>query len=115
MGAGPAGSGHPDTARVLAAYGAVEMRIDPAKVLVPGDADWLEAGALAGEIARALSGGGRRIATAFDRVELISDALIAVVARRAGLAVVTEDGDFDMLAQMLPGLRVFFYERGSGK
>ena len=60
-------------------------------------------------------GGGRRIATAFDRVELISDALTAILARDAGFTVVTEDRDFDVLARMLPGLRVLFYDRnGNG-
>jgi hypothetical protein len=56
-------------------------------------------------------GSGVRIATAFDRVELISDALTAILARQAGLAVVTEDRDFDVLAQLVPGLNVLFYDR----
>ncbi len=46
-----------------------------------------------------------------DRVELISDALIAVLALGAGLAVITEDVDFDLLVQALPGLQVLFYDR----
>jgi predicted nucleic acid-binding protein len=104
---------HPGTARVVAAYSDTLARIDPARVLVPDDADWLAAGTLAGAAARALAGGGKRIATAFDRVELISDALTAIVAARAGVTVVTEDADFDILAQLLPGLSVLFYERPS--
>jgi predicted nucleic acid-binding protein len=104
---------HPDTARVLAVYEALLARIDPAKVLVPTDADWLAAGALAGRAARALAGGGGRITTAFDRVELISDALTAVLACGAGFTVITEDADFDILAQLIPGLQVLFYDRGS--
>ena len=103
--------GHPGTARVLAAYAGLLSRIAPAKVLVPGDSDWLAAGELAGRAARAASGGGRKIATAFDRVELVSDALIAVLAHRAGLTVITEDADFDLLAQLVPGLQVLFYDR----
>lgn len=102
--------GHPGTGRVLATYEDLLARIDPAKVLVPADADWLAAGEIAGQAARALAGGGR-ITTAFDRVELISDALTAVLAHEAGFTVVTEDADFDVLAQLIPGLNVLFYDR----
>jgi predicted nucleic acid-binding protein len=103
---------HPGTSRVLATYRALLSRIDPAKVLVPDDNDWLAAGALAGHAARIMLGGGRKIATAFDRVELISDALIAIVAGKSGFTIVTEDADFDVLAQLVPGLQVLFYDRG---
>ena len=106
--------GHPGTPRVLAEYEALLSRIDPAKVLVPTDADWLAAGELAGRAARAIAGGGRKIMTAFDRVELITDALTAVVAREAGFTVVTEDADFDVLARLAPGLEVIFYDREAG-
>jgi len=86
-------------------------RIDPAKVLVPTDADWLLAGEVAGHAARVVAGGGGKIATAFDRVELISDALTAIVAVKAGFTVITEDSDFDLLSQLVPGLDVLFYDR----
>ena len=102
---------HPGTSRVVAAYETLLSRIEPSKVLVPGDADWLAAGELAGQTARAVAGGGGRIATAFDRVELISDALTAILAARAGFTVVTEDADFDLLGQLVPGLHVLFYDR----
>jgi predicted nucleic acid-binding protein len=102
---------HPNTARVVMAYRAVLSRIDPVKVLVPTDADWLAAGELAGSAARSIAGGGGKVATAFDRVELISDALTAVLARQAGVTVVTEDKDFDVLAEHLPDLKVLFYAR----
>lgn len=102
---------HPGTGRVLAEVEAALARVDPAKVLVPLDRDWLEAGELAGRAARLLAGGGRKLATAFDRVELISDAITAVLARQAGLAVVTEDRDFETLARLAPGLQVLLYER----
>jgi predicted nucleic acid-binding protein len=69
---------------------------------------------LAGRVARALAGGGGRIATAFDRVELISDALTAILAHRVGFTIITEDRDFDLLAQLLPGLGVLFYDRVMG-
>lgn len=104
-------SDHPGTSRVLSEYEGLLSRINPAKVLVPADADWLAAGELAGRAARAVAGGGRKIATAFDRVELVSDALTAILARAAGFTVVTEDADFDVLMQIAPGLDVLFYDR----
>jgi predicted nucleic acid-binding protein len=105
---------HPGTARVVAAAHGVQTRIDPAKVLVPGDADWRAAGERAGRIAGEAAGGGRRIATAFDRVELIHDTLTAIVAARAGCVVVTEDRDFAALLRFDPRLRVVFYDRTGG-
>ena len=102
---------YPGTARVLAVYDDLLSRIEPAKVLVPGDGDWLAAGELAGQAARAIVGGGWKIATAFDRVELVSDALTAILARNAGFTVVTEDADFDILGQLTPGLQVLFYDQ----
>jgi predicted nucleic acid-binding protein len=104
-------SDHPGTARVVATYETLLLRIDPAKLLVPNDADWCAAGELAGQAARAIAGGGRKIATAFDRVELISDALTAIVAAKAGYTVITEDSDFDVLTQLVQGLQVLFYDR----
>ncbi len=106
---------HPGTGRVLATYEALLSRIDPAKVLVPTDADWLAAGALAGNAARVLVGGGGKVATAFDRVELISDALIAILAGNSGFTIITEDADFDVLGQLLPGLQVLFYDRSPSR
>jgi len=102
---------HPGTDRVLTTYKEVLERIDPAKVLVPDDRDWLEAGELAGRAARAVAGGGRKITTAFDRVELVSDALTAIVAAHAGFTIITEDSDYELLSQFLPALRVVFYDR----
>jgi predicted nucleic acid-binding protein len=102
---------HPGMARAVAAAHGVQTCIDPAKVLLPSDADWRTAGERAGRIAREAVGGGRRIATAFDRVELIHDTLTAIVAARAGCIVVTEDRDFAALARFDPGLRVLFYDR----
>jgi len=101
---------HPGAGRILATYEKLLSHIDPAKVLVPGDADWMAAGELAGQAARAIVGGGGKIATA-DRVELVSDALTAILALKAGFVVVTEDADFDVLAQLTPGLHVLFYDR----
>ncbi len=66
-----------------------------------------------GHAARIIAGGGGKIATAFDRVELISDALTATLAGQAGFTIVTEDADFDVLAQLVGGLHVLFYDRGN--
>lgn len=71
---------------------------------------WASAGELAGRAARAIAGAVRSIRTAFERVELINDAVTAVVALEAGATVVTQDGDFDLLLQLVPGLDVLFYD-----
>ena len=63
---------------------------------------------------RVMAGGGRRITTAFDRVELISDALTAILAGQARLTIVTEDRDFDVLMRLVSGLKVVFYDRAGG-
>lgn len=102
---------HPGTAHVLAVYRALLSRIGRTKVLVPTEANWRMAGELAGQAVRAIAGGGRSTMTAFDRVELISDALTAILARAAGLVIVTEDADFDILARLVPRLDVLFYDR----
>ena len=103
--------GHSGTARVVAAIEGAISHIDPAKVLVPTDADWLAAGTLAGRAARAIAGGAKTITTAADRQELIGDAITAILARSAGYTVITEDADFDIVARMAPGLSVLFYDR----
>ena len=106
---------HPGTSRVLQVYRALLARIERAKVLVPTEANWRMAGELAGRAARAIAGGGRGALMASDRVELISDALTAILARGAGLVIITEDADFDILARLLPGLVVLFYDRVADK
>jgi hypothetical protein len=58
-----------------------------------------------------IAGGGGKITTAFDRVELMSDALTAILAAKAGFTVVTEDADFDVRSQLVAGLQVLFYDR----
>ena len=102
---------HPETARVLALTEGVQDRINPVMVLLPDDGDWRTAGRNAGTVARRYAGGGRRIATAFDRVELIHDALTAVLAVRRGCTIVTEDRDFTAFARLDARLRVVFYDR----
>ena len=102
---------HRDTAKVLAKFHDLMQMIDPEKVLVPEDEDWASAGSLAGAAARMMAGGGKKIGTAFDRVELISDALTATLAAQGGFTVVTEDADYRVLGSLIPDLRVAFYVR----
>lgn len=85
-------------------------RIAPSKVILPDSADWARAGELAGRVARGIAGTARSIRTAFDRVELIHDALTALAALRAHATLVTSDRDFDHFMQLEPGLDVLFYE-----
>jgi predicted nucleic acid-binding protein len=102
--------GHKQTAAVLARYEGILSRIAPAMILLPGATDWLRAGELAGRVARGVAGAAKSIRTAFDRVELIHDALTALTALRAGATIVTSDGDFDLFMQLEPGLEVVFYD-----
>jgi predicted nucleic acid-binding protein len=100
---------HANTAGALAAYEDALGRISPEKILIPDAAEWLAAGALAGAAARAIAGGAKSIRGAVDRVELINDAVTAVVALRAGVSIVTADADFDLFQQIEPELDVLFY------
>jgi predicted nucleic acid-binding protein len=100
---------HPNTAGALAAYEDALGRISVEKVLIPDAGEWLAAGALAGAAARAIAGGATSMRGAVDRVELINDAVTAVVALRAGVSIVTADADFDLFQQLEPGLDVLFY------
>jgi predicted nucleic acid-binding protein len=101
---------HPDTARVVVKYQAALAQIGEGKTLFPDAAEWARAGELAGAAARGIAGGGKSINTAFDRVELINDAVTATVALRAGMTVVTRDGDFDLFMQLEPALSVLFFD-----
>lgn len=101
---------HPDTAAVLAQYGSLLARIARSKILLPDADDWSRAGELAGRVARGIAGSTRSIRTAFDRIELIHDALTAIAAVRTRATVVTSDGDFDLFMQLEPGLEVVFYD-----
>lgn len=100
---------HAQTSFVLKLYEGLLGRIEPAKILVPGVADWARAGELAGAAARCVAGGAKSIRTAFDRIELIHDALTAIVALAVGATIVTSDRDFDLFGQLLPELDVIFY------
>lgn len=100
---------HPDTSLVLAEFRSLLDRIPPSNILLPDAADWSRAGELAGRAARGIAGAARSIRTAFDRVELIHDALTALAALRTGATLVTSDGDFDLFQQLEPKLEVAFY------
>jgi predicted nucleic acid-binding protein len=102
--------GHPQTAAVLARYEGILSRIAPNKMLLADATDWPRAGALAGAVARGTAGAAKSIPTAFDRIELIHDALTALTALRAGATLVTSDRDFDLIMQLEPGLDVLFYD-----
>lgn len=101
---------HPNTAAVLAQYGKLLPRIARSNILLSDADDWSRAGELAGRVARGIAGTARSIRTAFDRIELIHDALTALAALRTGATIVTSDGDFDLLMQLEPGLEVVFYD-----
>jgi len=101
---------HVDTARVVTTFEAALAQIASTKILLPSAAQWAEAGVLAGRAARAVAGRVRSIKTAFDRTELINDAVTAVVALAAGVTIVTQDGDFDLFLQLEPALHVLFYD-----
>lgn len=103
--------GHPNTAATVGTIRGAVGQIEAGTILTPTAAQWLEAGTLAGQAARAIAGGAKSVTTATDRQELIADAITALLARDAGCTIVTEDADFDVLASLLPGLTVLFYDR----
>ena len=102
---------HPNTAATVGAIRGAVDQIAAGTILTPTAAQWLEAGTLAGRAARAIGGAGKSVTTATDRQELIADAITALLARDSGCTVVTEDADFDVLTNLVPGLSVLFYDR----
>lgn len=94
---------HHDYAAVRSHYTALMSTIPAGRVLLPDESDWLDAGLLAGTLAR-IQG-----FQAHQRKELLNDALIYVCAAKAGLPVLTNDDDFDLLHQALPQGTVIFY------
>lgn len=101
---------HPDTARIIAKFDQAIARIAPQKILVPTTAQWGEAGELAGHATRAVAGAQRSLTTA-ERMEMMNDAITAIVASAAGATIITQDGDFDLFLQIDPKLQVLFYDR----
>lgn len=84
-------------------YSDLMAAIPPGRILVPNAQDWIEAGLLAGCVARCQN------FQPHQRKELLNDALIYVCAAKAGLPVLTEDDDFDLLQQVRPHGKVIFY------
>ena len=75
-----------------------------ARILTPDDAIWVDAGILAGMLAR--TQGLQR----HQRKEALNDALILLTAARHGLPVLTSDrDDFDLLQQLAPETTFYWY------
>ncbi len=95
----------PRTARTRATIADLLARIRPHATVAPTTDDWLEAGALAGTVAR-LCGLGRE-----RRSAALNNALILLGARRAGAVLVTANvADFNPLSQLCRGSDVLFYQ-----
>jgi len=83
-------------------------RMAAGKIITPDATTWTTAAVLAGTLAR-LQG-----IRPDDRRRRLADALIAVTARAEGCAVLTANRtDFDLIAQLLPGLRAIVYSSAS--
>jgi predicted nucleic acid-binding protein len=93
----------PDYRAVRSHYSSLMGAIPAGRILVPNEKDWLDAGLLAGALARSQK------FQAHQRQELLNDALIYVCAAKAGLPVLTNDDDFDLLQQVRPQGVVIFY------
>jgi predicted nucleic acid-binding protein len=94
---------HYDYAAVRSHYAALMGAIPVGRVLVPDESDWLDAGLLADTLAHTQG------FQANQRKELLNGALIYVCAAKAGLPVLTNDDDFDLLQQVRPQESVIFY------
>lgn len=81
----------------------------PRRLKAPGREALIEAGALAGAVARKM-GYDRD-----DRRKLLNDASLFLQAEQEGLILLTGNiGDFDLLQQMRPNGRVIFYRKSPG-
>lgn len=93
----------PDYSATRAHYSGLVDTIPAGRILAPSERDWLEAGLLAGTLARTQN------FQPHQRKELLNDALVYVCAAKAGLPVLTNDDDFDLLQQLQPLGTVIFY------
>jgi predicted nucleic acid-binding protein len=95
---------HPDWKAVRDHYAALIDAIPETRLLLPDAEIWLEAGVIAGTLAR--TQGFQR----HQRKECLADALIYLTAAKAGLPVFTANRDeFDLIQQLAPeGSFVYF-------
>lgn len=95
---------HRQWSRIRDHYVDVIEAIPPTRILVPDRETWVDAGILAGILAR-LQG-----LQPFQRKDVLNDALIFLTASRHGLPVLTSNRDeFDYLEQLAPGGLVYHY------
>jgi predicted nucleic acid-binding protein len=88
---------------VRAYYRDLLKRVPAQRVLIPDADTWVQAGLLAGTVARIQDYDRRQLKAA------LNDALIFVAAVKAGLPVLTANADFDLLSQLDPRGRIVFY------
>ena len=94
----------PDWVRGRDHFAALFDRIPSKRLLAPDDNVWVDAGLIAGALAR--TQGFRRE----DQKECLNDALIYLAAAKAGLPVLTENRDqFDLIQQLAPEGRFIHY------
>lgn len=94
----------PSWAAERAHFEAVFSRIPASRVLIPDEAVWIEAGIVAGTLAR--TQGFQRD----QRKECLNDALIYLTAAKRGLPVLTANrGEFDLIQQLVPDGRFIHY------
>jgi len=87
-----------------ALYAEVLGAIPATRLLTPDAQVWTDAGVVAGTLARTQG------FQPYQRKELLNDALILLTAVKAGLAVLTSDGDhYDLLQQLCPEARFIAY------
>ena len=87
-----------------AVYTEVLGAIPETRLLTPDDQVWCDAGLVAGTLARTQG------LQAYQRKDLLNDALILLTAAKSGLAVLTSDrGNYDLLQQLCPETRFVFY------
>ena len=97
---------HPDTAGAIKQIIETIERRPAHRTIAPDREMWIEAGILCGILAR-LQSYGRT-----ERQRLMNDALLLATARKNGLTLLTRNvGDFDLLQQLEPSVRVLFYHR----
>ena len=85
-------------------YAALIDAVPDARIIVPDDQSWLEAGVIAGTLART-----QRFQK-HQRKECLNDALILLSAAKAGLPVLTANREeFDLIQQLAPEGRFVYF------